>query len=278
MIQLFTIYVAVRSFFFPICSDKKHNDFTNAKRHYKISQVARIDDALDECSGLQKVPGKDLLYAINDGGNGDKLFIIDYQGKLIDKEHVKDSKNVDWEDITIDEKGRVYIGDFGNNQNKRKNLKIYKLNKSLNAKEDLEFKYKDQDDYPPKKDKMDFDCEAMAYKNDRLYLISKNRGTKRVKLYELDADDKKQKADIISTIRLKGMITGADISPDGKELVLLSYGFIYFFDISQGVNFDKPTKVLYYGRLGQSEGITYVNDNELFIANENRKLFWLRKE
>ena len=34
-------------------------------------------------------------------------------------------KNVDWEDLTQDDKGYIYIADTGNNNNKRRELDIY---------------------------------------------------------------------------------------------------------------------------------------------------------
>jgi sugar lactone lactonase YvrE len=43
--------------------------------------------------------------------------------------------NIDWEDITKDKDGNLYVGDFGNNDNERKDLCIYKIDKkSLTTK------------------------------------------------------------------------------------------------------------------------------------------------
>ena len=45
----------------------------------------------------------------------------------IKKVVVVNAENNDWEDLTADDKGNLYIGDFGNNHNKRKNLSILKI-------------------------------------------------------------------------------------------------------------------------------------------------------
>lgn len=36
--------------------------------------------------------------------------------------------NTDWEDLTMDDKGNLYIADVGNNLNERKDLCVLKLN------------------------------------------------------------------------------------------------------------------------------------------------------
>ena len=75
----------------------------------------------------------------------------------------------------------MYIGDFGNNANERKNLNIYKVpnvNSGSGDKieaEKISFHYPEQKKFPPKKSKMSFDCEAFFHHNDFLYLITKDR-------------------------------------------------------------------------------------------------------
>ncbi len=64
---------------------------------------------------------------IEDNGNSDNLYKSNFKGKLIQQLDVKNHKNTDWEDLTKDETGNLYIGDFGNNDNTRKNLVILKL-------------------------------------------------------------------------------------------------------------------------------------------------------
>ena len=48
----------------------------------------------------------------NDGGNKAELFEIDRKGKLLTTLPLPKAKNIDWEEITRDEKGNIYVGDF----------------------------------------------------------------------------------------------------------------------------------------------------------------------
>ena len=65
------------------------------------------------------------------------IYYISYTGEIIKKRNIINSKNKDWEDITKDNKF-LYIGDFGNNLNNRKDLKIYKVPLFENIKIDNE--------------------------------------------------------------------------------------------------------------------------------------------
>lgn len=48
-------------------------------------------------------------------------------GNLVRTITIEGVENNDWEDIAKDKNGFTYIGDFGNNDNDRKNLAIYKV-------------------------------------------------------------------------------------------------------------------------------------------------------
>ena len=85
-----------------------------------------LSDELKEISGIQFI-NDSLLVAHNDGGNGPMLYFLNPNtGSILKRVVVKDVKNTDWEDITLDGK-YLYIGNFGNNENKRKNLSIIRV-------------------------------------------------------------------------------------------------------------------------------------------------------
>ncbi|WP_369828775.1 hypothetical protein [Flavobacterium sp. 1] len=60
----------------------------------------------------------------------------------------------------------MYIGDFGNNDNTRKDLAIYKIDQSnlqgesANVAYTISFDYPEQTEFPPKKKDLMFDVEA----------------------------------------------------------------------------------------------------------------------
>jgi hypothetical protein len=57
----------------------------------------------------------------------DEIYEIDTLGNLIRTININSANNSDWEDITQDDLNNFYIGDFGNNNNDRTNLRIYKI-------------------------------------------------------------------------------------------------------------------------------------------------------
>jgi len=93
--------------------------------------------ALREASGLvasHRYAG--VLWAHNDSGDQPRLFAFRRDGVAVLPNRVTDparyrgitidnARNYDWEDITIDPEGRLYIGDIGNNDSARRNLAIY---------------------------------------------------------------------------------------------------------------------------------------------------------
>ena len=83
-------------------------------------------------------------------------------------------------DITKDKKGNIYIGDFGNNANERKDLCIYKVAKNELSKENavseykIFFSYPEQTEFPPKKKEMFYDVEGFFEYKNHFYLFSLN--------------------------------------------------------------------------------------------------------
>ncbi|MGB1043378.1 MAG: hypothetical protein ACPGU6_08290, partial [Tenacibaculum sp.] len=116
---------------------------------------------------------------LNDSGNSPKIYGVSKKGK-IKKELLIQAKNKDWEDITTDSIGNIYIADFGNNMNDRKRLVILKVNhQDLGSKngevERIQFSYPNQTKFPPKKKKRFFDAESLLYANGYLYIFTKSR-------------------------------------------------------------------------------------------------------
>lgn len=168
----------------------------------------------------------------------------------------------------------LFVGDFGNNSNHRNNLRIYLIEKeNFTQKGLITFKYEDQKRFPPPKNEMNFDCEAFVKFNDSLYLFSKNRGNKLVKLYTLPAKSGNYIAKAKDSLFLTSMITGADISPDKSKLALLAYGKIYIFELKNGLRLNNPYFCVKFPHCGQVEAILFKTNNELIITNEGGKIF-----
>ena len=82
---------------------------------------------LKEVSGITLSQDNNTIWAIEDQGNKNVIYGVDRKGNLTSDVLVENAENHDWEDITKDAAGNIYIGDFGNNDNDRQNLSILKV-------------------------------------------------------------------------------------------------------------------------------------------------------
>ena len=139
-----------------------------------------LSEELKEISGIQYI-NDTLIAAHNDGGNGPMLYFLNPNtGSILKRVVVKDVKNTDWEDITLDGK-YLYIGNFGNNENKRKNLSIIRVSwkdaliKDTINSEFMTFEFGDQKAFPPENKALNFDTECVVFADGFLWLFTKNR-------------------------------------------------------------------------------------------------------
>lgn len=258
----------------------------------KPSRRISLPPELKEVSGMTRLPNGEL-WLLNDSHNPADLFHFDpIEKKMVEIRHLPVT-NVDWEDLTHDPQGNLYIGDFGNNYNKRRNLKIYKYNPGTGAIDSIEFHYPDQTAFPPANTRdWNFNCEAMVFFKDSLHIFSKNnfKGNFYTKHYVIPAQTGKHfTAEFRDSIRLKNrVVTGAALSHDNSIFVLTGYiigkrlRFIPFTRASamyftgfKGSNFLQGKQ--HWKRLPkflisrQFESITQWDGNIWLAANEGRK-------
>lgn len=250
----------------------------------KLKTLAHLPEHLQEISGIEILKGSPLIWAVNDSGNSSVVYGFNTKGEIEKEVEIENVHNIDWEDLAIDHKGTLYIGDFGNNESDREDLAIYIVKDFLKqgekAKaEKIEFSFEDQAHFPAKKDNRNFGSEAFIYKNDSLYIFTKNRskhpdGT--VKLYQLPAKPGNYKAKKIASYRTcnsgshECWITAASISKDQKSIVLLSEKYIWRFTEFSGNNFFDG-KIKQYeipGNPTQKESICFKNSHTVYIADE----------
>ncbi len=279
-LKLYFFAIALKTMFCG-CNDHLGNEpFRQQKEQYKITKVGMLPNQINESSGLALGNTEGTFFTMNDD-TWNEIYEINQSGKLIKTHVIAGSKNCDWEELAKDTSNNLFIGDIGNNNNQRKDLKIYITN--LASHEDslktITFRYEDQKDFPPLKKDKNFDCEAFFYFKDSLYLFSKNRGNKTEKLYTIPAKQGNYVAKNIAQIKLKGMVTAADISPDGSKFALLTYGYIYLFNVlNQKINFSSPRACIKFSKAKQAEGIVFINNDDMLICNENQYLFLAKKK
>lgn len=247
-----------------------------------LNVITDLPYVLSEVSGIAVDRGNDLLWMVNDSGNEPVLFRLNAFGEIVDAFKVK-AKNKDWEDLTTDNKGNIYIGDFGNNQNKRKNLRILKIDKkqiNSNSTElkpaKISFYYPEQTKFPPKKDKRVFDCEAFFYNNGYLYLFTKSRAKQTpvfTDLYKIPATEGQHKAEYLGSLdtcdESECWVTSADINQKGDKIAILTENSVFVLTDFEGDNILGASMQQYYFQYAsQKESVAFKNDSTLFIADE----------
>ncbi|MGF7082532.1 hypothetical protein [Mucilaginibacter sp. UYCu711] len=222
-----------------------------ARHKYIIHQIVLSgtlqDKEMNEISGISASGiAKDTYYVHNDSGDTSRFFAISPEGKLLSTIYYKGDPAApqgvfDCEDIAVGpgpvaKKSYVYIADIGDNAANRKYTTIYRIAEqesllkggNVNATATpLHLKYPDG----PK------DAEAMMIDPQQklIYIVSKRSDT--VKVYTAPLVFKANDT-VTMTYRTKlffkgfkpfKWITAADISKDGKQVLVKSYEKIYYW-------------------------------------------------
>lgn len=272
--------LVVFAFILLSCNPKAQDSVTQAQDDLKTE--FSLPKKLKEVSGIALSQDQKTIWAIEDAGNKNVVYGLNRQGELITDVLVENAENNDWEDITKDASGNIYIGDFGNNENDRQNLSILKLDlktdsqKSTKVVQTTKFHYEGQTEFPPKKSNLLYDCEAFVEKDGSFYLFTKNRskgfdGTFLV--FQIPNKEGDFEAKLVGKLKLEGgysdaAITSASINSK-NEIVLLNHKNI---NILSGftVNDFSSAKIqkISLSHNSQKEAIVFVDDKTLLIADE----------
>ena len=256
--------------------------FTSCSNYGQLKVIADLPGSLDENSGLATY-GDSTVWVIEDGGNKDEIYQINLKGDILKSLKVKNGDNQDWEDLTTDKAGNLYIGDIGNNANKRKDLVIYKLpNPTIEPgdkidAEKIKLHYPDQKDFPHKKEGLFYDSEAIFHHDGKIFIVTKNRSkafTGEAHIYSVPDTKGTYEATLVGSFTpCKDwkicQITSIDISPKGDRIVALSYGKLFIFTDFTWDDFTKGNlQEIDPGPRSQLESVCFLNDDTLLISDE----------
>jgi hypothetical protein len=219
------------------------------------AQVAGLllDERLGEVSGLAASRRHaDLLWVHNDGGGGPFLYALGIRGGLRGVLEVEGVINTDWEDMaafTLDGEHYLLVADTGDNGGLRHTLQLHVVAEPGSIADDtrapaawsIVFRWPDG----PR------DCEAVAVDvaNERILLVSKKRRPPEVFSLPLrPGGSAVQVAELVGTLAgvpvpseaerqsdpgrpsLRGQVTAADMSPDGRRLAVLTYDEVLVYE------------------------------------------------
>jgi catechol 2,3-dioxygenase-like lactoylglutathione lyase family enzyme len=247
-----------------------------------------------ESSGLCKSATKPkLFFTHGDSGNPARVHAVDAQGKLLFFADVTGAKNVDWEEIAMDEKGRLILADFGDNGRRRKEICLYRWPepagaevKSAPAAQAFRFRYPD--------DVGSQDAEGMVVLDGAACLFTKEFGGTRCFSAPLPDEPPKDAVTLSycgRTDRIR-LVTAAALDPEGRALALLTYSKLLVVSLPERFrptpdDASEPPEKKLFGEdakfreralhgVGQVEAITWDGE-DLLMSNENGDL-WLVKQ
>lgn len=247
----------------------------------KLKVLAPLPKQIKEASGLAITQGKHLWTHNDDGIPA--LYCLDTLGNIIRTLHLN-HPNAGWEDLTLDSKGTLYVGAFGNNENNKRNLKIYKIpNPDAIAvpvydAASITYHYGDQHAYPPAPSQRNFDMDAFIAKGDSLFLFTKNRTspfTGYTKIYHLSQQPGEYTILPMDSIYLgdgpmmDNWVTGAALSPDEKTVALLSHRCIWLITNFKRNEFS--TGKIYrinLNHFSHKAGLYFASDTRIYIVDE----------
>lgn len=261
------------------------------KETVKLIPYSTFDFAdIEESSAIVKSRvWDDVYWTLNDSGCNNRIFPFNSKGELYRAEWFKEKDggifignaiNIDWEEMAVDNNGNLYVCDTGNNFNTRKDLAIHVLKDpfpyatgNTTSFQTIKFYYPEQKAFPAVPN--NFDCEAVFWANDNLYLLTKHRADTQTHLYRLDSLDQLKINPItkIGTFEIGGMVTAADASIDGTKLAVLTYNNIWVFEAEDGDYFNGKISWLPINA-NQCEAICFDGD-DLIITSEQMELFKL---
>ena len=243
---------------------------------------SELPEEVKESSGLFMHNGH--LWTHNDSGGKPILYALDTTTfEVVQRITLANAKNKDWEDVCTDGE-RVYVGDFGNNKGKRKNLRIYTFPLSeipadgdtLVTVDSITFRYADQTEFDHKKHEHDYDCECIFAGDSCLYLFSKGWKSGTTRLYRVPKEPGDYVIEPVNNFNSQGLITGADYDRNNHVLVVIGYvkdiwlPFMYLI-----YDFDESGVKLSHRRIempqltgAQTEGICFFKEGVCYISAE----------
>ncbi len=203
-------------------------------------QVAMLAGSLDEVSGLaQSRANPGVFWVHNDSGDEPRVYAVSRSGALLGRYTLAGATAIDWEDMAIapaaDGRSFLYLADIGDNAGRRRSVRVYRVSEPVVAMDQsvvetlspvtsYDFVY---DDGP--RDAEGFMVDPLT---GDFYVVSK-REPDGNRLYRSisPSDSTMNTFERVGRFTTTGT-TGADISPDGLQVLIRRY--------SSAINPDTP--------------------------------------
>ena len=294
----FVIFAVTAGILFSACSPVSSNDADDLPAsHFGLPVVIGTIKSTDitESSGIAASRCQSgILWTHNDSGDDAFIFAINLKGDNLGTWKIPNAHNIDWEDIAAykDKSGKcfLYIGEIGDNKAKRDEHAIYRVGEPIvtpagsastrqsplaaeNASV-IRFSYPERNS----------DAETLMVdpKSGDIYVVTKHfsgpAGVFRLKpVFDRGDIVKAEKIAELSVPGIpNGFLTGGDISPDGRHVIICDYTQAYEYTLPKGSAnltdiWKQPPEIVNRGELKQGEAVCYnVDGTAIYLTSEGK--------
>lgn len=212
-----------------------------SKTTLTASSVAELPSTLQGTSSLFFMNGE--YWTCNDHGELVLYAIDTIQATLRDSIPLQASFR-DMEEVSQDA-NYLYLGDFGNNQGTRDDLRVLRVRKTSLGLPDLlfdtiSFSFPAHDDSRAR----DFDCEAFLVTDTAIFLFTKQWEGQNCAIYAIPNMPGMHVARYVDSLSTAGLVTGLSYQPERGLLVLVGYStvckpFVYLMTHVVGCRFSQ---------------------------------------
>ncbi len=239
-----------------------------------LTPHGQIDDPrLVESSGLAvSRVHEDVMWSHNDDGQP-LVFALRFTGEAIRCYEVPGVENHDWEDISADNHGNLFIYDNTGRMDDLLTGYIYGFPEPDPL---VDEKIETVITYPIRFPDSGLDVETLIVRDSSAFLVNKPWDGSLPRVYFVESLEEGT-AEFLGTIPHRAMITGGDISADGERIALSSYRALYIFRRSElGEQALRSEPLVCQLNAGQVEGISWDGDN-LLLTSEQGNTFLIPK-
>ena len=217
----------------------------------------------------------DVFWVHNDSGNPPALIAVGRDARVIRSFDLA-APNLDWEDVATDDRGRIYIGDIGDNKGLLRLRAIYRFDEPDPSRPPAGPLKPSASTFYARPSNDCFDAEGLVVEGGRAVLVTKRLDGGEAELREVPLEPP---APLLrpTAARKVGVLpgfvdpaTGADLSPDGRRLAVCGVDVVRVYDRPAPPSWDglrMSAEVRLKGER-QVEGIAWDGE-DLVLASEH---------
>lgn len=260
-------------------------------------RLAELEDrAVRESSGIvASRRNAGVFWTHNDSGDDPVIYAFDRKGKSLGRWRVTNAQAVDWEDIAAGPGPQggtpyLYVGDTGDNDKERASVTVYRVPEPVFSAEDSSAANRPRATEPAEAIRLKYpdgghDAETLMVHpvTGDLYVVTKDFKSA-TGVYKLKAPFSSAGVNTLARVAelsvpnlVGGLITGGDISPDGRRVALCDYLSGYEMTLPDNAQNDfdqiwkQPILMVELGPRQQGEGICYSLDGNSILATSEKR-------